>query len=135
MTCAFELYCVLDNSHISKAFANMSFSVQLRLINVQSTLIIHLSIQCIPIFTAFNLTNSIVDMNTCNLNIIVIIQIREVFVNTLHKNQYLFSQLLFHFFLLQCSTLLITTFRPQFEVVYSFGVYAKLLSVILCFHV
>ena len=113
----------------------MSFSVQLRLTNVQSTLIIHLSIQCIPIFTAFNLTNSIVDMNTCNLNIIVIIQIREVFVNTLHKNQYLFSQLLFHFVLLQCNTLLITTFRPRFEVVYSFGVYAKLLTVILCFHV
>ena len=97
MTCAFELYCVLDNSHISKVFANMSFSVQLRLINVQSTLIIHLSIQYIPILTAFNLTNSIVDINTYNLNIIVIIQIREAYVNTLHKNQYLFSHLLFHF--------------------------------------
>ena len=124
MTRWLSLYCVLDNTHISKLFVNMSFSVQLRITNVQPALTIHLSIQYIPIFTAFNLTNSIVDINTYNLNIIVIIQIREVFVNSLHKNQYLFSQLLFHF-LLQCNTLLITTFRPQFEVVYSFGVYAN----------
>ena len=97
MTRWLSLYCVLDNTHISKLFVNMSFSVQLRITNVQTALIIHLSIEYIPIVTAFNLTNSIVDINTYNLNIIVIIQIREAYVNTLHKNQYLFSHLLFHF--------------------------------------
>ena len=91
MTGWLSLYCVLDNTRISKLFVNVSFSVQLRVTNVQTTLTIHLSIQYIPIFTAFNLTNSIVDINTYNLNIIVIIQIREAYVNTLHKNQYLFS--------------------------------------------
>ena len=97
MTRWLSLYCVLDNTHISKLFVNMSCSVQLRITNVQTALTIHLSIQYIPIFTAFNLTNSIVDINTYYLNIIVIIQIREAYVNTLHKNQYLFSHLLFHF--------------------------------------
>ena len=88
----------------------MPFSIQLRVTNVQTTLTIHLSIQYIPIFTAFNLTNSIVDINTYNLNIIVITQIREAYVNTLHKNQYLSH--IYYFILVQFNIALIAAFQP-----------------------